>query len=277
VTALSSPRLSADAHLCVTYSPSSEGISHTLESRKGQSYVTLVYDIAAGSVEYIADDRKQESLDPYFSSFTPEEREGIRALAMDMWEPYVNSVRAHFDDAEQKIVFDKVHILKHMGDAVDTVRRAEHKELRAQGLEILTGSKYLWLYGEENLPERHRDRFRTLKTLNLKTARSWAIKESLRVLWAYHRLGWTLRFYRQWFFWATHPRLEPVIDVAYMIKRHLYGVRNYFSVARISNAAAEGVNSKIQTIKKMAYGYRNREHFKTAIFFHCGGLQLYPV
>ena len=66
-------------------------------------------------------------------------------------------------------------------------------------------------------------------------------------------------------------------DVAYMIKRHLYGVLNYFSAARITNAAAEGLNSKIQTIKKMAYGYRNREHFKTAIFFHCGGLQLYPA
>lgn len=245
-------------------------------ARKGQSYVTLVYDIAAGSVCYIADDRKQESLDPYFTSFSAEEREKITAVAMDMWEPYVNSVRAHFVDAEQKIVFDKFHILKHMGDAVDTVRKAEHKELRAQGLEILTGSKYLWLYGEENLPQRHQDRFRALKTLNLKTARSWAIKESLRVLWDYHRLGWALRFYKQWFFWATHSRLQPVIDVAYMIKRHLYGVRNYFSVARITNAAAEGLNSKIQTIKKMAYGYRNREHFKTAIFFHCGGLQLYP-
>ena len=79
------------------------------------------------------------------------------------------------------------------------------------------------------------------------------------------------------FFWATHSRLEPVIDVAYMIKRHLYGVLNYFSAARITNAAAEGLNSKIQTIKKMAYGFRNREHFKTAIFFHCGGLQLHPA
>jgi hypothetical protein len=76
---------------------------------------------------------------------------------------------------------------------------------------------------------------------------------------------------------SGRPTLEPVIDVAYMIKRQLYGVRNYFSVARMTNAAAEGVNSKIQTIKKMAYGYRNREHFSTAIFFHCGGLQIYPV
>jgi transposase len=97
------------------------------------------------------------------------------------------------------------------------------------------------------------------------------------VLWNYHRLGWATKFYTQWFFWATHSRLEPVIAVAYMIKRHLYGVLNYFSAASITNAAAEGLNSKIQTIKKMAYGFRNKEHFKTAIFFHCGGLPLYPA
>ena len=246
-------------------------------ARKGHSYLTLVYDIAGGTVEYIADDRKQTSLDGYFEAFSKEERTGIRAVAMDMWEPYVNSVREHLDDAQDKIVFDKFHILKHMGDAVDTVRKSEHKELRAEGLDILTGSKYLWLYAEEHLPEKHRALFRALKALNLRTARAWAIKESLRVLWDYRRLGWAIKFYKQWFFWATHSRLQPVIDVAYMIKRHLYGIRNYFAVARITNAAAEGVNSKIQTIKKMAYGYRNKEHFKTAIFFHCGGLQLYPV
>ena len=167
--------------------------------------------------------------------------------------------------------------MKHMGEAVDTVRKREHRELRAEGIETLTGSKYLWLYAESNLPDKHKGRFRALKALNLRTARAWAIKESLSALWRYRRPGWALKFYTQWFFWATHSRLQPVIDVAYMIKRHLYGVLNYFSAARITNAAAEGLNSKIQTIKKMAYGFRNQEHFKTAIFFHCGGLQLYPA
>ena len=245
--------------------------------RKGHSYMTLVYDIAGASVEYIADDRRQTSLDPYFCSFTEEERQGVRAVVMDMWDPYINSVKEHLADAEKKIVFDRFHIIKHMGEAVDTVRKSEHRHLRAEGIETLTGSKYLWLYAERNLPEKHKREFGVLKALNLKTARAWAIKESLSVLWGYHRLGWALKFYTQWFFWATHSRLQPVIDVAYMIKRHLYGVLNYFSAARITNAAAEGLNSKIQTIKKMAYGFRNKEHFKTAIFFHCGGLQLYPA
>ncbi len=245
-------------------------------ARKGHSYLTLVYDIERGTVDYIADDRTQASLDPYFCSFSQEEREGIRAVAMDMWPAYINSVESHFDDAHDRIVFDRFHIMKHMGAAVDTVRKRENRELRAEGIDALVGTKYMWLYAERNLPAKHKGPFQALKALNLKTARAWAIKESLAVMWNYHRLGWATKFYTQWFFWATHSRLEPVIDVAYMIKRHLYGVLNYFSAARITNAAAEGLNSKIQTIKKMAYGYRNREHFKTAIFFHCGGLQLYP-
>lgn len=245
--------------------------------RRGHSYVTMVYDIEASAVEYVADDRRQASLDPYFARFSTEQRQGVKAVVMDMWEPYVNSVEAHFEDPDKKVVFDRFHIMKHMGEAVDTVRKREHRELRAEGIDTLTGSKYLWLYAEANLPAKHNSAFRALKALNLKTARAWAIKESLAVLWSYRMLAWATKFWLQWFFWATHSRLKPVIDVAYMIKRHLYGVLNYFSAARITNAAAEGLNSKIQTIKKMAYGFRNREHFKTAIFFHCGGLQLYPT
>jgi len=244
---------------------------------KGHTYLTLVCDLEHATVEYIADERRQASLDGYFEAFSADELAQVKAVATDMWEPYVNSITTHLPDAAEKIVFDRFHIMKHMGSAVDTVRKREHRELRAQGLEILTGSKYLWLYSEQNLPDFHRQRFATLKATNLKTARAWAIKESLGALWHYQRPGWARRFWKQWYFWATHSRLQPVIDVARMLARHLNGVLNYFSAARITNAAAEGLNSKIQTIKKMAYGFRNREHFKTAIFFHCGGLQLYPA
>jgi transposase len=244
---------------------------------KGHRYLTLVCDLERSTVEHIADERTKASLDGYFQGFSEQELAQIRAVAMDMWEPYISSVCEHLPDAEQKIVFDRFHIMKHMVESVDTVRKREHRALVGEGLDLLTGSKYLWLYSQENLPERHKERFAALKATNLKTGRAWAIKESLRVLWHYRRLGWARRFWKRWYFWATPSRLQPVIAVARMLKRHLQGVLNYFSAARITNAAAEGLNSKIQTIKKMAYGYRNREHFKTAIFFHCGGLQLYPT
>jgi transposase len=243
---------------------------------KGHRYLTLVCDLEQATVQYIADDRKQASLDGYFHGLTDGQRAGIQAIAMDMWEPFVQSTLTHLPDGARKIVFDRFHIMGHMGNAVDRVRKQEHRALRATGDETLTGSKYLWLYGAERMPEKHQDRFLVLQALNLKTARAWAIKETLRQLWSYHRTGWAERHWTRWYFWATHSRLPPVRDVARLLKRHLPNVMTYFA-HRITNAVSEGLNSKIQTIKKRAYGFRNHEHFKTAIYFHCGGLKLYPA
>lgn len=243
---------------------------------KGQDYITVVCDLDGGTVEHIADERRQASLDSYLAQLTSEQRAAIEAVAMDMWEPYINSVRQHLDGADEKIVFDRFHLMGYMGKAVDTVRKQEHRRLRAQGDDSLTGSKYLWLYSQENLPDRHRDRFAALRDTDLKTARAWAIKENLRRLWSYHRRAWGLRHWKSWYFWATHSRLQPVIEAARTLERHLQGILSYFA-HRITNAASESLNSRIQAIRVAARGYRNRAHFKAAIYFHCGGLDLYPV
>ncbi len=92
----------------------------------------------------------------------------------------------------------------------------------------------------------------------------------------YQRRGWGAKHFARWYFWATHSRLKPIIDAAKTLKRHEAGLLSYFA-HRITNAGAEGLNSRIQAIKVSARGYRNREHFKTAIYFHLGGLQLYPT
>ena len=97
---------------------------------------------------------------------------------------------------------------------MDDVRKREHRALAAAGDATLSGSKYLWLYAEENLPEQHRVRFAQLKTLTLKTGRAWALKESLRELWEHTRVGWAERHWKRWYFWATHSRLTPVIETA---------------------------------------------------------------
>jgi transposase len=242
---------------------------------KGHTYITLVCDLNASTVEHIADDRKQTSLDGYFTALSEQQRAGIEAVAIDIWDPYLASIKTHVPQAEDKIVFDRYHLMTHMGKAVDEVRKKEHRTLEKEGDGTLTGSKYLWLYARENLPEKHQERFSVLKALNLKTARAWAIKESFRDLWSYTYRGWAHRHFKKWYFWATHSRLQPVIEKARMMCKYLHNILTYFEHP-ITNAVSEGLNSKIQTIKKMAYGFRNREHFKTAIYFHCGGLQLYP-
>ena len=216
---------------------------------KRHRYVTLVCDLDRSTVEYIGDDRKQTSLDAYYQSLSKKQLAGIKAVAMDMWDPFVASTVAHVPDAESKIVFDRFHVMKHMLEAVDDVRKWEHGLLKAEGDETLKGTKYLWLFSEENLPEPSRERFAALRALHLKTGRAHAIKESLRDLWAYRRKGWALRHWKRWYFWATHSRLRPVIKVARMINSHLDNVMTYFD-HRITNATSEGLNSKIQTLKK---------------------------
>jgi len=113
---------------------------------KGQDYITVVSDLDAGTVEYIADERRQASLDGYFEKFTAEQRAGIEAVAMDMWEPFAASVRAHLSDADDKIVFDRYHLMGYLTKAVDTVRKQENRALAVTGDKSLAGSKYLWLY-----------------------------------------------------------------------------------------------------------------------------------
>ena len=154
---------------------------------KGHRYLTLVTDLDRGTVEFIANDRKKASLDSYYEDLTVRQKAGIEAVAMDMWEPYITSTEQHVPQAASKIVFDRYHIMKHMTTAVDDVRKAEHRRLQAEDDGTLKGTKYLWLFSEENLPEKHQERFARLKALHLKTGRAWSIKESLRHLWSYQR------------------------------------------------------------------------------------------
>jgi transposase len=243
---------------------------------KGHDYFTLVTNLDTGTVEYVGEQRKTESLNAFFVKLTPEQRASIDAVAMDMWEPYQISVHTHVPKADEKIVFDRFHIMQHVGRAVDAVRKQEHRSLRAAGDDTLAGTKYLWLYSHENLPEKHHERFEELRRRDLKTGRAWAIKENLRTLWSKTSREDGEEFWKRWYFWATHSRLAPIIKAAQTVKRHIANVLTFFE-HRISNAVSEGLNSKIQTIKKQAYGFRSKENFKTAIYFHCGGLDLYPA
>jgi transposase len=113
--------------------------------RKGHSYLTVVNDLDRSRVLYVAEGREQASLDGFWGTITAEQKAGIAAVAMDMWDPYVKSVGEHLAEGQQKIVFDKFHIAQHLGEAVDRVRRKEHKALKAEGDERLTGTKYHWL------------------------------------------------------------------------------------------------------------------------------------
>jgi transposase len=239
-------------------------------------FVTVVSDLEGARVLFVADDRKRESLEAFWAlGLTAAQREQITAIAMDMWEPYVQATRAQVPEAATKIVFDRFHCAKHLNEGVDRVRRAEHRELREHGDTRLTGTKYTWLRHPDHFSRQAWHAFRALRTSTLKVARAWALKEAAADLWEYRYVGAARTFFRHWYFWATHSRLKPMIEKARMLKTHLPNILTYLR-HRITNATAEGLNSKIQWIRYTARGYRNRENFKTAIYFHCGGLDLYP-
>lgn len=243
--------------------------------RKGHSYITVVCDLERSTVEYVAEGRTTESLASYYESLPSAHRAGIEAVAMDMWEPYVQATMEHVPLAADKIVFDRFHIMKHMNEAVDAVRREEHRALTAQDDDTLKGTKHWWLYAAENVPDKYRETFERVRDQNLRTSRAWAIKETLRDLWTYHSTTWARKFFDQWRRWVNRSRLEPVKEVARMLVRRIENVLSYCR-HEITNAVAEGLNSKITAVKHRACGYRNKENFKTAIYFFSGGLDLCP-
>lgn len=179
----------------------------------GHDYQTLVFDIEYRTVEYVGEGRTKESLKPYFTKFDKEELEKIEVIAVDLCKPYVKAIKEHVPGAAKKIVYDRFHVMKMMNKAVDTVRKEENSILLEDGDETLKKTKYLWLWNHENIPEARLAKFNELRTRVLKVARAWAIKESLRDLWTYRSLGWAQRFFKHWFFWATHSRLKPIIKV----------------------------------------------------------------
>lgn len=243
---------------------------------KGHRYMTIVCDLQESTVEYIGEDRKESSLATYFEAFPEKRRKEIEAISLDMWPAYISACLDKVPGADGKMVFDRFHIMRHVVNAVDKVRKQEHKALMKAGDTTLSKSKYLWLTNPSNMTDKARERFEELKVAELKTGRAWALKEALRDLWNYTSEAWAAKFWKRWYFWATHSRLAPMIDVAKLIARHLPNVLTYFR-HRITNAVAEGLNSKIATVQKRACGYRNPNHFKIAVYFHCGGLNLYPA
>lgn len=241
--------------------------------KRGQSYVSVLTDVEAGRVLDVVEGRDQESAEKLWKTLPEEQRKQIEAVALDMWDPFMAAARSCVPDADQ--VHDKFHVAKYLSKAVDDVRKKEHRELRRDGSELLKGSKYLWLTRPENWSDRQRASFRELKQEGLKVGRAWAIKEAFSDFWDYVYEGSATKFFGRWYFWATHSRLKPVIETARTLKRHLAGLLTYLR-HRITNAVTEGLNSKIQMLKSNARGFRNFEHYRVSILFHCGKLALYP-
>jgi transposase len=241
--------------------------------RRGQSYVSILTDLAGSRVLEVTEGRDEAAATALWDAIPAEQAEKTEAVAIDMWPAFVNAAQANAPQAE--IVHDRFHISKHLNDAVDQVRRQEHKTLKQTGDESLTGTKHLWLFNAENVSEERWPDFQTLKDQELKTSRAWAIKEQFRWFWEYRYAGNASKFFTRWYGWASRSRLKPIVKVAKMLKKRLDNLLSYFRHG-ITNSMSEGFNSRIQTIKSNARGFRAFDNYRTRILFYCGKLDLKP-
>jgi transposase len=243
--------------------------------QKRHEYVTVVTDQDGNRVLYVADERKQASLEGFYNALSKKQKESIESVAMDMWKPFINATLQHVPGARDKIAFDRFHVAKLLNEAVDRVRKDEYRAMLSIGVPSLKGSKYLWLRNMNNIKHNQRDYFKELRAVATKTARAWAIKEMSATLWHYISRTWAMKAWKRLLAWMSRSKLKAMVNAARTIRKHLWGIINAI-VLKASNGKAEGMNSRIQKLKSRAHGFRNRDRFRNAIYFHLGGLNLYP-
>jgi transposase len=239
---------------------------------RGQDYVSLMTDLDGQRVLEVVEDRTLASTLKLWESLPEKQRARVEAVAMDMSHEGAAAVAQAAPQAA--IVYDRFHVSKHLNEAVDKVRKQEHRRLLEAGDNSLTGTKYLWLQGANPQGERALS-FEELCARDLKTARAWYHKENFIEFWGQPDPSAGREFFGQWFGHARRSKLEPIKKVALTLKNHLGGLLNYF-IHRITNAISEGFNSKIQAIKADARGFRRFANYRCRILFHCGKLDLMP-
>lgn len=238
-----------------------------LSRQKGHVYVTNVYDLKEKRLIWSGEGRSQETLRAFFEEHGQALKQRVKAVCCDMWQPYTDMVKEHLPDAT--LVFDKFHIMQHLLKAVDEVRREEARELKKTNPELLKRTRYIWLKNPENLTDKQRARLGHLEQLNLRCNRAYLLKESFREFWGYKRKGWARRFLNKWFWWATHSRLKPMRNFAWMLRNHEENILTYFD-ERITNGAVEGMNNKAKVVSHRCYGFRTANNYITALY-HCLG------
>lgn len=233
--------------------------------KRGHQYITTFCDLDASRVVHVEEGR-DNTVFAGFARFLDDH--GVPSLqvteiCMDMWEAYLKGVQETLPNAE--VTFDRYHVMVLMNRAVDLVRRSEAKNKWSRG------ARFLLLRNPESLTARQQNELEKIKSLDNKTARAYHIKLALRHLWDQPTPEAAEKYLRQWYFWATHSRLEPVINVAKAIKRHWHGVLRFFT-SRITSGIVEGLNSKIKTAMKRAYGFKAIEYLRTIIYLVAGKL-----
>ena len=247
-----------------TPAPAAIGIDE-ISIRKGHSYRIVVSDlIRRRPIWFGGEDRSEASMAQFYAWLGESKAHGIRLAVMDMWKPFANAARKQAPQAA--ILYDKFHIMRHLGEALDKVRKSEYARLSGKSRRYIKGQKYTLLSRRENLTLEGRRALRTLLAANKRLNTAYLLKESFGQLWDYEREGWARRFFENWRTSLKWQRLEAYEKFAELIDRHWDGIAAYCRPEnKVSLGFVEGLNNKIRVIQRRAYGLRDEEYLRLKI------------
>lgn len=242
------------------------GVDETSRA-KGHNYVSVFMDLDESRVIHVCEGKDASTIESFKTDLEKHNGscDNICNFSCDMSPAFISGIENTFPNAS--ITFDKFHVMKLMNEAVDKVRREEQSHNA-----LLKKTRYIWLKNPENLTIKQNKTLKPLKDLRLKTMRAYNIKLALRDFWNYNYQKSAEIYLRRWYFWASHSKLNPVIDCARMVRQHWNGITNYIKT-KINNGILEGTNSLIQAAKDSARGFRSTKNFIITIYLRLGKLK----
>ena len=233
--------------------------------RKGHTYRIVVSDLERKrAIWFGGKDRSEESLDLFFQELGPKKGRKVRLAVMDMWKAFRNSTRRNTPQAA--ILFDKFHVLRHLQEALDKVRKREYARLSGKDRRFIKGQKYTLLSRRENLTTKGRLALKTLLKANKRLNVAYLLKESFGQLWEYKQEGWARKFFENWQASLKWQRLRPYEEFAELIERHWDGIAAFIQLEdKVSLGFVEGLNNKIRVIQRRAYGLWDEEYLRLKV------------
>jgi transposase len=233
--------------------------------RKGHTYRIVVSDLERKrAIWFGGEDRSEKSMGQFYEWLGEKKSKGIQLVVMDMWKAFHNSTGKHAPQAA--ILFDKFHVIRHLNEALDKVRKSEYARLSGKDRRFIKGQKYTLLSRRENLDTEGRFALRTLLKANKRLNIAYLLKESFCQLWEYQKEGWARKFFDNWQSSLKWQRLRPYEEFAKMIESHWDGIAAFIqSEEKVSLGFVEGLNNKIRVIQRRAYGLRDEEYLRLKV------------
>ena len=233
--------------------------------RKGHSYRIVVSDLERRRpIWFGGEDRSEASMDQFYRFLGQKKAKRIRLAVMDMWRAFRNSTHANAPQAA--ILFDKFHVMKHLGEALDKIRKAEYARLSGKQRQFIKGQKYTLLSHPQNLTGSAKKNLKLLLAANKRLHTAYVLKESFGQLWDYNREAWARKFFENWRASLKWQRLKPYEKFAEMIERHWDGIAAYCQPEnKVALGFVEGLNNKIRVMQRRAYGLRDEEYLRLKV------------